>query len=52
MITDANGRLRVSASRVQGLHTINVASLEKGVYLIRVINKLTNVMSQEKLMKN
>ena len=52
MITDANGRLRISETRVQGLHTINVSSLEKGVYLIRVINKLTNVMSQEKLVKN
>jgi hypothetical protein len=51
-ISDANGRLRLSESRVQGLHTINVSSLERGVYLIRVINKLTNVMSQEKLMKN
>jgi len=52
MITDANGRLRLTESRVQGLHTINVSSLEKGVYLIRVINRLTNVMSQEKLVKN
>ena len=52
MISDANGRLRISETRVKGLHTINVASLEKGVYLMRVINKLTNVMSQEKLVKN
>ncbi|HUQ64990.1 MAG TPA: T9SS type A sorting domain-containing protein [Flavitalea sp.] len=52
MITDANGRLRVSVSHVQGLHTINVSNLEKGIYLIRFINKLTNLMSQEKLMKN
>lgn len=52
MITDANGRLRISEARVQGLHTINVSSLEKGVYLLRVINRLTNVMSQEKLVKN
>lgn len=52
MITDGNGRLRISHSRVQGLYTINVSSLEKGVYLIRFINKLTNVMSQEKLIKN
>jgi len=52
MITDANGRVRLSESHVQGLHTINVSSLEKGVYLIRFINKLTNIMSQEKLIKN
>lgn len=52
MITDGNGRLRISHSKVHGLYTINVSSLEKGVYLIRFINKLTNVMSQEKLIKN
>ena len=52
MITDANGRLRISEARVQGLQTINVSSLEKGVYLIRFVNKLTNIMSQVKLMKN
>jgi hypothetical protein len=52
MISDATGRLRISEARIQGLHTINVSSLEKGVYLMRVINKLTNVMSQEKLVKN
>ena len=52
IITDAAGRVRISDTRVQGLHTINVSSLEKGIYLIRFINKLTNVMSQEKLVKN
>jgi hypothetical protein len=51
-ITDANGRLRISQARVQGISPINVSSLEKGVYLIRFINRLTNVMTQEKLMKN
>ena len=52
MISDANGRLRISETRVQGLHTINVSSLEKGVYLLRIVNKLTNMLTQEKLMKN
>jgi hypothetical protein len=52
MISDANGRLRISETRVKGLHTVNVSSLEKGVYLIRIVNKLTNAMSQEKLIKN
>lgn len=51
-ISDANGKLRISQPRVQGLVTINVSSLEKGVYLIRFSNQLTNVMSQEKLIKN
>lgn len=51
-ITDGNGKTRIAETRVQGLHTINVSSLEKGIYLIRFSNKLTNVISQEKLIKN
>jgi hypothetical protein len=51
-ITDANGKVRISEVRVQGLRTLNVASLEKGVYLIRFSSKLMNIMSQEKLIKN
>jgi hypothetical protein len=51
-ITDGNGKVRMTESRVHGLHTINVSSLEKGIYLIRFSNKLTNVISQEKLVKN
>ena len=51
-ITDGNGRTRISEPKVQGLHTVNVSSLEKGIYLIRFSNKLTNVISQEKLIKN
>ena len=51
-ISDATGKIRISQLRVKGLYTINVSSLEKGVYLIRFSNKMTNVMSQEKLIKN
>ena len=51
-ISDANGKVRVTENRVRGLHTINVSSLEKGIYLIRFSNKLINVISQEKLIKN
>jgi hypothetical protein len=51
-IIDGNAKIRLSVNRVQGLQTINVSSLEKGIYLIRFINKLTNVISQEKLVKN
>lgn len=51
-ITDATGKLRITQTRILGLHTLNVSSLEKGVYLIRFSNKLTNVMYQEKLIKN
>lgn len=51
-ITDATGKLRITQAKVQGLATINVSSLEKGIYLIRFSNKLTGVMYQEKLLKN
>jgi len=52
IISDATGRIRVSQARVTGLQAINVSSLEKGIYLIRFINKHTNFVSQEKLVKN
>lgn len=51
-ITDGNGRPRITEARVQGLHTMNVSSLEKGIYIIRFSDKLTNVIFQEKLIKN
>ena len=51
-IADANGRIRVSSNRPENLHTLNVSGLEKGIYVIRFINKLTNIISQEKLVKN
>jgi hypothetical protein len=51
-ISDATGKIRITQPRVQGIHTINVSSLEKGIYLIRFSNKLTSVMFQEKLIKN
>ncbi|MBL7696724.1 MAG: T9SS type A sorting domain-containing protein [Chitinophagaceae bacterium] len=52
VITDASGRLRISQARITGLQAINVSSLEKGIYLIRFVNKHTNQVSQEKLVKN
>lgn len=51
-ITDATGKLRINQSRVTGLQTINVSTLEKGVYLLRITNKLNNSISQDKLIKN
>ena len=51
-ISDGNGRVRVSEPAIQGLRTINVSSLEKGIYIIRFTNKLTNIISQDKLVKN
>lgn len=51
-ISDATGKVRITETRVRGIHTINVASLEKGIYLIRFSSKLTNMVTQEKLIKN
>lgn len=51
-IADALGEVRVSQSRVLGLQTINVSFLEKGIYMIRFTNKVSNTVSTEKLFKN
>ena len=51
-IADASGTVRISHSKVQGLQTINVSSLEKGIYMIRFTNKASNTVSIEKLFKN
>ena len=51
-ITDATGELRISYQKVQGLQTINVSSLEKGIYMIRFTNKVSNTVSTERLFKN
>ena len=51
-IADASGAVRISQAKVQGLQTMNVSSLEKGVYMIRFTNKASNTVSIEKLFKN
>ena len=51
-IADASGAVRISQPKVQGLQTINVSDLEKGIYMIRFSNKLSNTVSIEKLFKN
>lgn len=51
-ILDANGKVRVSQNRLQGIQTINVASLEKGLYYLRINNRSTGIVTQEKLLKN
>jgi len=51
-IADGSGDVRITQLRVQGLQTINVSSLEKGIYMIRFTNKLSNTVSIEKLFKN
>jgi hypothetical protein len=51
-ISDPSGKVRLSASKVQGLQTINVSQLEKGIYIIRFTNKITNVITQQQLIKS
>ncbi|MGZ5134356.1 MAG: T9SS type A sorting domain-containing protein [Flavitalea sp.] len=51
-IADGTGEVRISQLRVQGLQTINVSALEKGIYMIRFTNKAANTVTIEKLFKN
>jgi len=51
-IIDSRGVIRLSQSGFHGLQTLNVSSLEKGVYILRVNNRVTGTISQEKLLKN
>ena len=51
-IIDGNGKVRLAQNRIQRLQTINVASLEKGMYLLRINNLSTGIISQERLLKN
>ena len=51
-IIDAAGKTRLSQGNLQGLQTINVSALEKGIYILRVNNRLANTIVQERLVKN
>ncbi|THU41988.1 T9SS type A sorting domain-containing protein [Niastella caeni] len=51
-IVDAVGKQRVSINNLQGLQTINVSALEKGIYFLRINNHTTGLLTQEKLLKN
>ncbi|MGZ5254928.1 MAG: T9SS type A sorting domain-containing protein [Flavitalea sp.] len=52
MILDGQGMIRIPMFQVNGLYTLNVSQLKKGVYYIRFQNKLTGIVSQERLAKN
>jgi hypothetical protein len=51
-ILDATGKSRISINNLQGLQTLNVTALEKGIYFLRINNHTTGLLTQEKLMKN
>ncbi len=52
VILDAQGMIKVPMFKVNGLTTLPVSQLEKGIYYIRFQNKLTGLVSQERLVKN
>lgn len=52
VILDGNGKTRLFKSQISGLQMLNVSGLERGVYLVRVLNKITGQLVQEKLVKN
>ena len=50
-IVDAAGKQRIGINSLQGLQTLNVSSLEKGIYFLRINNHSTGLLTQEKLVK-
>jgi len=51
-IIDGNGRTRITQNLLSGLQLLNISILEKGVYIIRIYNRQSNTLLQEKLVKN
>jgi hypothetical protein len=51
-IIDAVGKQRIGINNLQGLQTLNVTTLEKGIYFLRINNHTTGLITQEKLLKN
>lgn len=51
-VVDAVGKQRIAINNLQGLQTLNVTSLEKGIYFLRINNHTTGLITQEKLIKN
>lgn len=51
-ILDGNGKVRIAHNKLQGLQTLHVAALEKGMYILRIHNLTTGIVNQERLLKN
>lgn len=49
---DGNGKPRSSLMNCSGLQIVNLHSLEKGVYVIRVYNRVLSTLSTERIIKN
>ena len=52
LISDGMGKARISRNIGVGPSIIDVSTLEKGVYLLRITDKLTNQQQVEKIVKN
>ena len=52
LITDGMGKARISRSIGVGPSIIDVSTLEKGVYLLRITDKVTSQQQVEKILKN
>lgn len=51
-LLDANGKPRLVMPNLTGLHVVNLQALEKGVYIIRVYNRIMSTLSTERIIKN
>ena len=51
-IIDGNGKIRITQNQISGLQLLNISALEKGVYIIRIYNRQSNALLQDKLVKN
>lgn len=51
-IIDANGKPRTSLYKVDGIQTIDVSAIEKGIYYLRLHNLKTGHVTLDRLIKN
>jgi hypothetical protein len=51
-VVDANGATRLSKRLQPGIQVVNISSLERGVYILRVADKESNRIVSNQLMKN
>ena len=51
-VLDAVGTLRLSKQFQPGLQVVNISSLEKGVYVLKIADKESNRVVSEQLLKN
>jgi hypothetical protein len=52
VLSDANGKIRVSVKLQPGLQTVDVSKLDKGLYIITLTQIESGRVSTDKLMKN